>query len=115
MRSSWMLVAGLLFAVMGVLVKLGAQEFSALELVFYRSLFSLMVISLVVMACGAALSTSHLRLHMSRSLSGMMAMDCYFYAMTLLPIATAITLSIHHRCFWLSSRCCGSANVTNHD
>ena len=42
--SLWMLVAGLLFSAMGVLVKLGAREFSATELVFYRSLFGFAVI-----------------------------------------------------------------------
>jgi len=39
-----MLVAGLLFSAMGVLVKLGAREFSAAELVFYRSLFGFAMI-----------------------------------------------------------------------
>jgi drug/metabolite transporter (DMT)-like permease len=93
MRSSWMLVAGLLFAVMGTLVKLGAKQFSALELVFYRSLFALIVIATAVMVRKASLSTPNLRLHLSRSLCGIVAMTCYFYAMTQLPIATAITLS----------------------
>ncbi|MBS1221058.1 MAG: hypothetical protein H6R23_678 [Proteobacteria bacterium] len=37
-------VAGLLFSAMGVLVKLGAREFSAAELVFYRSLFGFAMI-----------------------------------------------------------------------
>jgi len=35
-----MLVAGFLFNCMGMLVKFGAAYFSSIELVFYRSLFS---------------------------------------------------------------------------
>src|SRR3989338_3325393 len=42
MKSSWMLVAGLLFGGMGVFVKLGAPYFSYVELVFYRSFFGLL-------------------------------------------------------------------------
>ena len=43
MKSSWMLVAGLLFGGMGVFVKLGAPYFSHVELVFYRSFFGLLL------------------------------------------------------------------------
>ena len=39
-----MLVAALGFAIMGALVKVGAQKFSSGELVFYRSVFGLIVI-----------------------------------------------------------------------
>ncbi|MBA3504795.1 MAG: EamA family transporter [Betaproteobacteria bacterium] len=37
MHSLWMLAAGLSFALMGVFVKFASSEFSAAELVFYRS------------------------------------------------------------------------------
>ena len=46
--SLWMLVAALGFAVMGALVKVGAQKFSSPELVFYRSIFGLLVIWLTI-------------------------------------------------------------------
>lgn len=48
MRSLWMLVAGFLFSCMGMLVKFGAAYFSSIELVFYRSLFGLLVIYALV-------------------------------------------------------------------
>ena len=41
MTSSWMLVAGFMFATMGVFVKMGAEYFGAAELAFYRSLVTL--------------------------------------------------------------------------
>jgi drug/metabolite transporter (DMT)-like permease len=48
MRSLWMVVAGFLFSCMGVFVKLGAAHFSSIELVFYRSLFGLLLVYAVV-------------------------------------------------------------------
>ena len=36
-KSLWMLVASLLFALMAAFARMGASDFSALELVFYRS------------------------------------------------------------------------------
>ena len=39
-----MIVAGLFFASMGVFVKLGAAQFSSAEMVFYRSLFGVLVV-----------------------------------------------------------------------
>jgi len=44
MKSSWMIVAGFLFGLMGVFVKLGSAHFSSAELVFYRSIIGLVVI-----------------------------------------------------------------------
>ena len=38
MQSLWMLVASLLFACMGVCVKFASVQYSAGEMVFYRSL-----------------------------------------------------------------------------
>ena len=46
--SLWMLVATLGFAIMGALVKMGAQKFSSGELVFYRSTFGLVTIWLYI-------------------------------------------------------------------
>jgi drug/metabolite transporter (DMT)-like permease len=93
MKSSWMLVAGFFFAVMGICVKLGADEFSALELVFYRSLFGLVFIAAFIKVRGGSLATTNLRMHLSRGLAGLGSLAFYFYAMTQLPIATAVTLN----------------------
>jgi drug/metabolite transporter (DMT)-like permease len=93
MKSSWMLVAGLLFAVMGTCVKLGGEYFSALEMVFYRSLFGLIFIGGVILWRGVSPVTSNVRMHLSRGLSGVASLALYFYAMTKLPMATAITLN----------------------
>lgn len=93
MKSGWMVVAGFLFALMGVFVKLGARHFSSAELVFYRSLIGLVVIYAIVRQQGLSLATSHRRMHIWRGLSGFFALMMFFYAIGALPLASAITLN----------------------
>lgn len=93
MRSLWMLVAGFLFGCMAVLVKLGAADFSSAELVFYRSLFGLLVIYGIVRVRRLPLATSHWKNHCWRGLSGLSALLMFFYCITQLPLATAVTLN----------------------
>ncbi len=93
MKSGWMVVAGFLFGLMGVFVKLGSQHFSSAELVFYRSLIGLVVIFGIVRAQGLSLATPHVASHVWRGLSGFFALMLFFYAISALPLATAITLN----------------------
>ena len=93
MKSSWMLVASLLFAAMGICVKFASEYFTAIELVFYRSLLGLIFIGVIISSRKESLATSHFRMHISRGLTGFASLALYFYAMTQLPVATAITLN----------------------
>lgn len=93
MTSSWMIVAGFLFGCMGVFVKLGAEYFSSAELVFYRSLFGLAVIFLIIRVQGLPLATPRWKMHFWRGLSGFAALMLFFYAIAALPLATAVTLN----------------------
>ena len=88
-----MIVAGLLFGLMGVFVKLGAPYFSSAELVFYRSIIGLVVIFGIVRTQGLSLATPHVASHLWRGLSGFLALMLFFYAISALPLATAITLN----------------------
>jgi drug/metabolite transporter (DMT)-like permease len=88
-----MLVASLLFACMGVFVKLGGAHFSIGELVFYRSFIGLLVVAAVMHHKRTSLVTPHWRGHLWRGLSGTVAMMLYFYCIATLPLATAITLN----------------------
>ncbi len=97
MKSSWMLVAAALFALMSVLVKHASSTFSPAELVFYRSAFGLVAIWVVIAARHrrllAPLATPHLKAHFWRGLSGFAALVLFFYALSRLPLATAVTLN----------------------
>ena len=88
-----MLVAGLMLAAMGVFAKLGSQDFSSAELVFYRSLISVLLVLGVVRRQRLPLATPHWRMHLVRSLSGFAAMMLLFHVIGILPLATATTLN----------------------
>lgn len=97
MKSAWMLVAAALFGVMGALVKFAANDFSSAELVFYRSLFGLVAIYLIILLRTrtwlAPLATSHWQAHVRRAFSGFAALVLFFYAIAHLPLPTAVTLN----------------------
>ena len=88
-----MLVAGFLFGCMGVFVKLGAQYFSSVELVFYRSFIGLLVVYVILRQQRVAVSTKLWQGHLWRGLSGSLALMLFFYCITVLPLATAVTLN----------------------
>ena len=91
--SLWMLVAAFFFAVMGVLVKIASHKFSSAELVFYRSLVGLVFIASYVLSNKLSLKTPLIKKQMSRSIIGFISMVMFFYAISALPLATAITLN----------------------
>ena len=93
MQSLWMIAASFCFACMGVCVKLAAESFSAAEIVFYRSAISLLLILALVRWRNTSLATPHWRFQLWRAASGFFALLLYFYAITLLPLATAVTLN----------------------
>ncbi|MFA6920626.1 MAG: DMT family transporter [Gallionella sp.] len=93
MGSLWMLVAGLLFACMGVFVKLGAAHFSHTELVFYRSSLGLLLMIIIMRSQHIPLGTRYWQNHLWRGISGTLALMLFFYCITVLPLATAITLN----------------------
>ncbi|MFA7291927.1 MAG: DMT family transporter [Rhodocyclaceae bacterium] len=93
MQSLWMVVASILFAAMGVCVKLAADTFSAPEIVFYRSVISLALMFLLVRLHRIPLATPHWRNQLFRGASGFVSLLLFFYAIALLPLATAVTLN----------------------
>jgi S-adenosylmethionine uptake transporter len=91
--SAWMIVATLLFALMGVFVKKGAQSFTPVELVFWRTLFGVLMLGIPARLRGQRFVTPHLKVHLIRGCTGYVALLLTFYAMAHLPLATAVTLS----------------------
>lgn len=93
MQSLWMIAASALFACMGVCVKLGASLFSAAELVFYRGVIALILLWGFVLVRRLPLATPHWRAHLWRGVAGSVSLVLYFYAISVLPLATAVTLN----------------------
>ena len=93
MQALWMIAASFLFACMGVCVKLAAATHSAVEITFWRSFISLILMFGLVRLRGVSLKTAHWRWQVTRGAVGFSALFSYFYAITLLPLATAVTLN----------------------
>jgi drug/metabolite transporter (DMT)-like permease len=93
MAALWMLAAGALFSAMGVFVKLGASHFTSAEMVFYRSAIGLAAMLAAARWRSLPLATSAWRLHLTRSLAGLVSLLLYFYCITRLPLAAAVTLN----------------------
>jgi S-adenosylmethionine uptake transporter len=93
MQSLWMLAAGLGFALMGVCVKLGAAHFSAAEMIFWRSALSMVATSVLLYRAGSTVRTPRFGMHVHRGVSGFVSLFMFFYALTTLPVATAMTLN----------------------
>ena len=93
MQSLWMIAASVLFACMGACVKLGSAQFSAAELVFWRGFIATLLIGGYIVIRGLPLATPHARTHVVRGISGFISLVLYFYAISLIPLATAVTLN----------------------
>ena len=88
-----MLGASLLFATMGVCVKLASAHYGAGEIVLYRSLVGAVFIAGLSHWRGGSLRTTIPAMHFWRSLTGVISLALWFYAIGKLPLATAVTLN----------------------
>ena len=88
-----MVGATALFALMGAVVKAASGFYNAGEIVMYRSLVGLVLMTAVMRWRGVAFASQVPRLHLSRSVSGTVALCLWFTAIGGLPLATAMTLN----------------------
>ncbi len=94
MTAPWLIVvATLLFAIMGVCVKLASSEYASGEIVFYRSLVGAVMMLAWARWKGGTVRTRHPSMHFWRSTSGVIALCLWFYSIGGLPLATAMTLN----------------------
>lgn len=93
MQSLWMLVAALLFAVMGACVKLASEHYSIAEMVLYRSLIGGLGLWVFVRWRGLSLASPVPWMHVRRGAVGTLALSLWFFATSILPLGTAMTLN----------------------
>jgi drug/metabolite transporter (DMT)-like permease len=93
MASLWMLSAALLFSVMGACVKLASSTYSISEIVMYRGLIGVVMLSLLVHQRGGSLRTKLPFEHAWRGMVGVVSLWLWFYGISKLPLATAVTLN----------------------
>lgn len=86
-----LILAELLFAGVGALVKHLSEHLTQSQLVFFRNGFALLVLLPWLFKVGSSgLKTAHFSLHMFRSLTGLVAMYCFFYVLANMPLAAAM-------------------------
>jgi S-adenosylmethionine uptake transporter len=108
MQSLWVLAATFLFSLMGVGVKLASDSYGTGEILFYRGLVGFLVISLLCWLRGASLRTTYARMHLKRSVVGLISMALWFYTIAALPLATAMTLA-YTSPLWVAAFALGSS------
>ena len=92
-ESLWMLFASFAFAIMGVCVKLASSQYSIFEIVMYRGLIGAVFIYTYIRFQRGSIKTPLPWHHLSRSLIGVTSMWMWFYSISKLPLATAMTLN----------------------
>jgi drug/metabolite transporter (DMT)-like permease len=88
-----MLASAVLFAGMSVAVKLASRVLPGAMVVFARNVLGLAVLLPWIARAGGGLATDHLREHLVRSLAGLAAMYCFFYAIGHMRLADAVLLN----------------------
>ena len=93
MQASWMILAALVFSMMGVCVKFASAHFHTFELVFFRGLIGVIFMASLCRMQGVPLRTPIPLMHVWRSVVGVTSLAAWFYAIGYLPLATAMTLN----------------------
>ncbi len=108
MQALWMLLASLLFATMGVCIKFASEHFNSFEIVCYRGMVGVIFLLGLTRVRGVSLRTSVPMMHAWRSLVGVISLTAWFYAIAVLPLATAMTLN-YMSSVWIATFLLGGA------
>lgn len=84
-----------LFSVMDAMIKGLSDDYGTVQIFFFRSAFAILPIWLLVLRSGgvAALRTTRPLSHLGRSLLIITFLLCFFYGLTLMPLADAYAIS----------------------
>ena len=86
-----LVIAEILFAGVGALVKHLSDSLNQTQLVFFRNFFALVVLLPWLFKVGLkGLKTDYPGLHLFRSVTGLVAMYCFFYVLANMPLAPAM-------------------------
>lgn len=107
MQALWMVLASFFFAAMSVCVKFAATHFNTFELVCYRGAIGTLIMVMVCQRKNISLQTPVLKMHVVRSIAGVVSLAAWFYAIAKLPLATAMTLN-YTSSVWVAAFLVGS-------
>lgn len=98
--SVWMVLSSIAFAVMATCIKLLGRDLPVVEILFFRQIFVLLLVSPAIFrGFPAVLRTSRRSLHLTRSLLAFVAMTAGFTALVHLPLAEATAISFARTLF----------------
>jgi len=106
-----MLLASLFFASMGVCIKFASEHFNSFEIVAYRGVVGVLFLIGLTRVRGVSLRTQVPMMHVWRSIVGTISLTAWFYAIALLPLATAMTLN-YMSSVWIATFLLGGALLT---
>lgn len=90
----WAILATAMFSIAAVLAKIAVDEFHVLQILFFRQV--VVFLSCLPSIAGSfpeSLRTNNPSLHMLRLLGAFVALSCSIWAVAVLPLTTAVTLS----------------------
>ncbi|WP_137919628.1 DMT family transporter [Hydrogenophaga sp. 2FB] len=108
MQALWMLLASVFFASMGVCIKFASAHFNSFEIVFYRGLVGVVFLIGLTRVNRVSLRTRLPMMHVWRSTIGTISLASWFYAIAVLPLATAMTLN-YMSSVWIAAFLIGGA------
>ena len=110
MQALWMLLASFFFACMGVCIKFASAHFNSFEIVAYRGVVGMAVLLGLTRWQGVTLRTAVPWMHLWRSVVGTTSLTGWFYAIAVLPLATAMTLN-YMSSVWIATFLLGGALI----
>lgn len=87
-----MLLAGFLFSLMNVSVKM-VSHIPAIEIILFRSAFSLVFTYFLIKKAGVPVFGTHKKLLVSRGIVGSIGLIAFFYNLQSIPLASAVTIN----------------------
>lgn len=94
MQSFWMILACAMFAIMGACIKVAAgMGVSLPQIVLFRGVPSVLLLLIWALYTGRRIWPEHPKRHLWRNVSGVTAMWLGFYALSHLPLPTAVSLN----------------------
>ncbi len=92
--GAWMILTAASFAVLLIAIRVLSAKFHTVEIVFFRSVFGLMLIVPVVLRSGLArLKTRRLPMHCVRTLFAFAAMLTFYFGLATVNVADAMALT----------------------
>lgn len=93
--SLFVIIGELFFTSMGMIIKTLGESIPSFQLVFYRNIFAVVILAPFLFRQRLThVKTKRLGMHLIRSISGLMAMYCFFYALANIELANAMLLKL---------------------